>query len=146
MDLTNQVVVPPSLPRLLSSLLVACLGIVGGLLLILGPGLILTIVAIGVGGLTVLACIVAVVRRRPRLVITPDGFTIYKLFGEHSQKWEDIRGEFSIVKSGWIKVVGYNLTTEYKARIGRNHKVSVPKCDQSISGAFALSWQNWPSN
>jgi hypothetical protein len=92
-----------------------------------------------VGGLIVLAFVVAVVRQRPRVVITPEGFTVYKLFGGQSRKWRDVHGEFAVIKLGWIKGVGYNLTDGHKARVGTKPTSLFSGYDAAISGAFELS-------
>ncbi len=112
------IVVPPSIPRLLTSFLVVGSGLVGGLLVIFGPGPVQVALASAVGGLVVLASVAAVVLQRPRVVITPEGFTVYTLFGEGARRWRDIHGEFAVIRIGWVKAVGYNLTTGNKARAG----------------------------
>jgi hypothetical protein len=134
-----EVVVPPSLPRLLVTLFVGVLVMVGGLFLVIGPGQVLTTVAAGLGGLAILAFVVAVVRRRPRVVVTAAGFTIHKLFGEESHAWQDVHGQFAVIKIGLIKAVGYNFTAAYKARTGRKPTSKFSGYDAAISGAFALS-------
>jgi hypothetical protein len=90
----------------------------GGLLVIFGPGPVWVALASAVGGLVVLATVAAVVLQRPRVVITPDGFTVYTLFGEGARRWRDVHGEFAVIRIGWVKAVGYNLTTGNKARAG----------------------------
>src|SRR5262245_65980080 len=98
-----EVVVPPSLSRLLATLFVGVLGVVGGLRLIFGPGQVVITVAAGLAGLAILAFVGAVVRRRPRVVVTAQGFTIYKLFGEESHQWQDVEGQFAVIKIGLNK-------------------------------------------
>jgi hypothetical protein len=61
----------------------------------------------------------AVLRQRPRVVITPDGFTFHGPFGNRSYKWDDIEGRFAVIKIGLIKTVAYHLTAECKARLGK---------------------------
>jgi len=131
------VVVLPSIPRLLALLLIAGGGLVGGLLLVFGPGPVWATVASAVGGVIVLGLIVAVVRQRPRVVITPEGFTVYKLFGEESRKWEDVHGDFAVIKIGRIEAVGYNLAAGHRARAGTK-RMSFSGYDAGISGAFGL--------
>jgi hypothetical protein len=139
MDVENQVVVPPSLPRLLFGLVVGGLGIVVGFLFIFGQGIAFTIVSSGVSGLAFLGFVVSVIRRRPPVVITAAGFTVYTLFGEKSQKWDDIQGAFARTRIGLINAVGYNLTAEYKASTGKKRTTRVSGYDDGITGAFAIS-------
>jgi hypothetical protein len=133
-----EVIVPPSLPRLLASLVVGVLCMVGGLLMLLGPRLVLIPVAPALGGMALLVFVLAVVRRRPRVVITAEGFTVHKLFGEESHEWRDVHGSFAVIKIGISKAVGYHLTTDYKARTGRKSASRFSGYDAAISGAFAL--------
>lgn len=135
----TEVVVPVSLPRLLASLFVGVLGVVGGLFLIVGPGQILTIVASGSGGLAVFAIVMAVMARRPRVVITPKGFTVHKLFGEESYEWQDVHGQFGVITIGFSKAVGYNFTADYKARTGKKPTSLFSGYNAAISGVFTLS-------
>ncbi len=139
MAMENEVVVPPSLPRLLASLLVGVLGVLGGLFLVIGAGKVLDIAAAGVGGLAVLALVVAIVRRRPRVVVTARGFTVLQLFGEESHEWQDVHGQFAVIQIGLGKAVGYNLTADCKARLGKKPTSLFSGYDAAISGAFALS-------
>jgi hypothetical protein len=120
-------------------LLVGGVGVVGGLLLILGRGPVWVAVASAVGGLILLTFAVAVVRQRPRVVIAPEGFTVYKLFGEESRKWDEVHGEFAVIKIGWNRAVGYNLTAGYKARAGTKPTSLFSGYDAAVSGAFRLS-------
>jgi hypothetical protein len=138
MAASSAVVVPPSLPRLLAALLVGGVGVVGGLLLLFGPGPVLVAVASAVGGLIVLVFVVAVVRQRPRVVITPEGFTVYKLFGEESRKWAEVHGKFAVIRIGWNRAVGYNLTAGHKARVGKKPTSLFAGYDAAVSGAFGL--------
>jgi hypothetical protein len=138
MTAPRPVVVPPSIPRLLALLLVGGGGVVGGLLLIFGPGPVWSIVAAAVGGLVILAFVVAVARQRPRVVITPEGFTVYKLFGEESRNWDEVHRDFAVIKIGLTQAVGYNLTADYKARTGKRPTSLFSGYDAAISGAFAL--------
>jgi hypothetical protein len=97
-----------------------------------------TYLAAAVGGLLVLAFIVAAVRQRPRVVITPEGFTFYGPFGEQSRKWEEVHGAFAVINIGWTKAVAYNLTADYKARVGAKPTSLYSGYDAAIGGALAL--------
>jgi hypothetical protein len=134
-----EVVVPPSLSPLPATLVVGVLGMVCGLLLIFGPGQVVITVAAGLAGLGILGFVGAVVRRRPRVVITPRGFTIYKLFGEESHQWQDVDARFAVIKIGLNKAVGYHFTADYRARTGKKPTSLFSGYDGAISGAFALS-------
>lgn len=113
------VTVPPSYLRMLKMLAVGHLEMVGGIIAIFGLRSITVWACAGVVGLSTLLDILAAVRQRPRVVITPDGFAFGKLFGREAHKWEDIAGRFAVIKVGWSKAVAYNLTPEYKARVGK---------------------------
>jgi hypothetical protein len=139
MTAARQVIVPPSIARLLPLLLISGAGVVGGLLLIFGPGQVWATLASVAGGLIVLTFIVAVVRRRPRVVISAQGFTIYKLFGEESHHWQDVDSRFAVIKIGLNKAVGYHFTADYKVRTGKKRTSLFSGYDAAISGAFALS-------
>jgi hypothetical protein len=71
-------------------------------------------------GLGIVSYVVPIVRQRPRVVMTPPGFTVYKFVGSESHKWEDIDGQFVVTKLGWQffwrKVVGYRLKAEFDTR------------------------------
>jgi hypothetical protein len=101
---------------LLVSILFVVVGIVG-----------IAIGLIGLGNWTIVACVVAValitvqhvvaaLRRRPRLVMTPDGFVLEKLWGRDAHSSSEIEDRFVVIKVGWNQAVAYDLTPEYKAR------------------------------
>jgi len=117
------VTVAPSFLRLLRTLLVSNLFMVGGIIGI-------SVGLIGVGNWTVVACVVVVVlstilyilaalSQRPRVVISPDGIVFEKLFGREAYQWEEIDGRFVVIKIGWTEAVAFSLTPEYKARTGK---------------------------
>lgn len=139
MDHTNEIVVPPSLTRLLFSLLIGGTGMIVGLFLIFGSGPTPTAVATAVGSLTVLSWIVGVLRQRPRLVVRSDGFTMYGLIGEHSQKWEDVEGQFDMIPVGRDYAVAWNITPEAKGRPGTKRRRPIGNYDAALGGALALS-------
>jgi hypothetical protein len=139
MTQSSTVVVPLSLLRLLVILLVCAPIMVGSVFLIFGPGSILDAGAAVISGLNILCFVVAAVRQRPRVVITPDGFVVHKLFGEESHLWENIEGPFAVIKIGVAKAVGFKLSASYKARIGKKPTSSFSGYDAAIGGAFKLS-------
>lgn len=81
----------------------------------------------------------AVVRRRPRVEITPEGFTVYKLFGQESRRWDEIHGEFVVIPVGWTKAVGYKINPATAGQTSRKPAAALQGNDAGISGAFALS-------
>ena len=124
----------PSTVTVGPNLAAAQLGSIAGALLICGGFIIPSLlVGGGLGPATAVGCaigvsfgivafVVVTVRQRPRVVITPHGFTIDKFIGSDSHKWEDIDGQFVVTKmGGWTKVVGYRLTGEFNTRaiVGR---------------------------
>jgi hypothetical protein len=136
------VTIPPSLLRLLKTLLVSNLLMVGGILAV-------AISLVGVGSWTVVACVavvalstilyvIAALRQRPRLVITSEGFVDEALFGCETHRWEDIDGRFAVIKVGWNEAVAYHLTPEYKARTGRK-PTSLYSGYDAVVGASTLS-------
>jgi len=85
---------------------------------------------VGVGNWTIVACVVVVVlsttlygiaavRRRPRVVLTDEGFVFEKLFGQETRRWDEVAGPFVVIKVGWNELVAYHFTAEFKARTGR---------------------------
>src|SRR5689334_18818911 len=95
---SSSVIIPPSLLRLLRSLVVGNMLMIAGIILI-------SVSLLGVGSGTVVACaavvalsallyVIAALRGRPRLTITPEGFVIEKLFGRDAHRWEEIDGQF----------------------------------------------------
>jgi hypothetical protein len=100
---------------------------------------------VGVGNWTVIACVVVVIlstilyivaalRRRPRVALTPEGFVFEKLFGSDAHRWEDIDGPFVVIKIGWNEAVAYKLTPEYKARTGMKATSLFSGYDAAIVG------------
>jgi len=135
----SPIFVPPSFIRLLGTLLLGNLGGALGLWSIFGPGKIFATVFPVIAGLTVLMFIIALVRQRPSLVITSDGFTFRKLFGAKSFRWEEIDGPFAVIKIGFSKAVGYKLTQEYRERVGKKPTSQFSGYDDAIGGALKLS-------
>jgi hypothetical protein len=139
MTQSSTVVVPPSPLRLLKTLLVANLGMVGGILLAFGVGPVTVVVCAVVVGLSTLLYLVAAIRGRPRVVLTPDGFALEKVIGREEHRWEDVAGPFAVIKIGWSKAVAYNLTPEYKARVGKKPTSIYGGFDGAVTGAFGRS-------
>jgi hypothetical protein len=101
------VVVLRSLPRFLARLLLLPVGVTAAVLPIVGVGTILYLAVGAAAALSVICFAVMAVSQRPRVVITPGGFTFHKLFGRLAHQWEDIDGPFVAIKIGWSKTVAY---------------------------------------
>lgn len=136
----STVTVPPSFPKLLGRLVVANLCMAGGIFMVVGWGMIQTVVCALAVGLSAVHLVLAAVMRRPRVVITPEGFG---LIGDLSYKWEDVDGPFAVIKIGWSKTVAYKLTADCKARVGKKptSRWSGYRAgyDEVVMGAFTLS-------
>jgi len=118
------VTVPSSGLKMLKTLVLSNVLMVGGIFGV-------AIGLIGVGDWTIIVCIlfvvlsttlygIAAVRRRPRVIITPEGFVFEKVIGGETRRWEEIEGPFAVIRVGWNEMVGYRFTSEYKARTGKN--------------------------
>jgi hypothetical protein len=129
----NITTVRPSLLRLLASLGMVVAGGAGAVWAVFGlrttHGLVVAGVVIGAG---LLLFVLAVVTQTPRLVIGPEGFVLHRLVGRRSRKWEEIDGEFAVIKIGWFKNVAYKLTAECKARIGKKPTSPLSGYDEAV--------------
>src|SRR5690242_248785 len=123
MTQTETITITPSLLRFLRMLVVCNLAMVFSIFCI-------AIGLIGVGHWTLVACVVAVamittlfliaaIIQRPRVIITPKGFLFEKLIGREAHQWDEIDGQFAVIRIGIMKAVAYKLTPEYKARTGK---------------------------
>jgi hypothetical protein len=101
----------------------------------------LAVVCAAIFALGAVAFTIATIRRRPRLVVGPEGFALYSLFGSESHRWEEIEGPFALIKIGLSKAVGYRLTP------GRwRERGPAPGCPGTIApfrGSFAFHRKNW---
>lgn len=140
------VIVPPSLVRLLGNWAVSTLLMIGGLWGV-SVGLLgltwptLALMSAAIAGLATAIFVIAIVRQRPQVVITPDGFTFCSLIGNRSYKWQDIEGQFGVFKLGLNKLVGFRWTADFKARTGKKPSTSLSGYDDALGGALALSAQ-----
>jgi hypothetical protein len=112
---------------------------VGGIFGIFGLGTLTALACAAVVSLSIVLCVVAAIRQRPRVVITPQEFTIYKIIGCESHKWDDIDGQFAVIKIGWSKAVAYHMTTEYKTRVGKKPTSMFSGYDAAVMGALRSS-------
>jgi hypothetical protein len=137
--------VRPSPVRLLASLgimVAGGAGLICGLLLILGLRTMQTLVVAGVVavGLSVALFLLALIRQRPQVVVSAEGFVFCRLFGSQSRKWEEVDGQFAVIKIGLSKAVAYNLTAECKARTGRKPTSHWSGYDEAILAQALQLW------
>ena len=136
------VTVPSSLSRMIGSLVLANLGLAGGIFLVVGWGLIQTVVCALAVGLSMVILVVAAVRQRPQVVISSEGFTFLPFFAGRTHQWEDIDGPLAVIRMGMHKAVAYKLTAEYKTRVGTKPPSRFSGhqgYDEVIVGHFRLS-------
>ncbi|MCX5677362.1 MAG: hypothetical protein NTX87_20450 [Planctomycetota bacterium] len=119
-------------------MVLANLGMAGGIFLLVGWGTIQTVVCASAFGLTTVSVVVMAVTQQPRVVITSEGFA----FLGRTHKWEDIDGPLAVIQMGMHKAVAYKLTAEYKARVGTKPPSRFSGhqgYDEVIVGHFRLS-------
>ena len=139
MGLSDEIIVPPSLPRLLCSALVGVAGMCLGMFMIVGPGwffngAVTAFAALG-AGFVVLAAIVG----RPSVEISREGFTFRTLAGAATRRWDDVASPFETFKVGWNMGVGYKLTEEARARLGVKPNKLLSGYDGALGGALSKS-------
>ncbi len=143
MEQPSTVIVPSSPLRLLRAYVLGTLGMVVGILGasagLIGVGTWTAVVCAVVAGLSTVLYVMAAVRGRPRVVLTPEGFALEKVIGREAHRWEDIDGPFGVIKVGWSKGVGYHLTPDYKARVGKKPTSLFGGYDGAIVGALRCS-------
>jgi hypothetical protein len=138
----STVTVPPSFSRMIGTLLVTNLALAGTIFVVVGWGMIQTVVCASAAGLSAVFLVVAAVRQRPRVVITSEGFVFLTLFAGRTHKWEDIDGPPAVIKIGIRKAVACKLTAEYKMRAGKkpaSRFSGFQGYDEIIMGDFRLS-------
>jgi len=84
------------------------------------------------------AFLAALLGRRPRVEIGPDGFVVRPLFGGKTRRWSAIDGDFVEIKVGFGRGVGYRLTRAFKESAGIKPTTLFAGNDEAISGAFAV--------
>jgi hypothetical protein len=150
MTASNLISVGPNPLKLIGTQVLGGIGVTGGITLVLlsifGLNWLLSsgwaIVAV-TGALVACACgtmaLAAIIGRKPRVDIGPDGFLVRAVFGSRWRRWSDIEGNFTVIKIGWVKAVAYHLTTAYKTRVGRKPTSRLSGYDDAIFGAFQLA-------
>lgn len=133
------VIVPPSFTRLLKLFLVSAGGMCAGLFLLLGLSLVGLILIATVLTLLALNFLVALVRQRPRIEISPEGFTVFQLYGQQSRPWDAVHGEFVVIPLGWTQAVAYKLSPTAAEQVTKKPAPVLQGNDAGISGAFALA-------
>lgn len=132
-------IIPPSHLRQFFLLIGGSVGMLVGILLIVGFGIIWMVCAAIIVLLGVILFLVGFISGRPRLILMPEGFECQALTGGRKRCWKDVDGLFTVVQVGAIKVVGYNLTAECKARPGELCTRPVAGYDEATSGTFQKS-------
>jgi hypothetical protein len=150
---SNSVTVNLNPLKLLGTLALGCLLITGGVAgVLLGLSLVLLglnwflsagwVIAVVTGVLVASCCgtlvLVAIIGRRPRVEIGPDGFVLRQLFGSRSRSWSDIEGSFVVIKVGLSKGVGYRLTQVFKESAGIKPTTLFAGNDEAIGGALDI--------
>jgi hypothetical protein len=158
MATSNIVTVGPDALKLLGTLVYGGLGITGGIAgTLLGIALILDgIFGLSMGwllssgwvilaatGALVLCCsgpifLAAVIWRRPRVEIGPEGFVARNAFGSRSRRWSDIEGSFVVIKVGLSKSVGYRLARVFKESARIKPSTLFAGNDEVIGGAYDI--------
>jgi hypothetical protein len=145
MGTSNVVTVGPSLFKLLLAGLMITGGVAGvvlglaiallGLDWLLSSGPVILLVT---GALAAGLILIAIIVRRPRVEIGPDGFIIRTLFGSRSRDWTAIEGRFAVIKVGLGKGVGYHLTQRFKESAGIRGTTLFAGNDEVIAGVLDL--------
>ena len=138
----STVTVPPSFSKMIGTLAVTNLALAGTIFVVVGWGTIQTVVCASASGLSTVFLVVALVRQRPQIGITSEGFVFLPLFAGRTHKWADIDGPPAVIKIGTRKAVAYNLTAEYKTRVGKKPASRFSGhqgYDEVILGDFRLS-------
>jgi hypothetical protein len=95
-------------------------------------------IGIAAGSIVGVLCLLAAIRRRPRVEIRPDGFVVLTLLGSRSRRWSDIEGDFLVIKVPF-KIVAYRLTQAFKESAGIKPTTLFAGKEEGISGAFGVS-------
>ena len=80
----------------------------------------------------------ALLGRRPRVEIGPEGFVARPLVGGKTRRWSDVDGDFVQIKVGFGRGVGYRLTRAFKESAGIKPTTLFAGNDEAISGAFVV--------
>jgi hypothetical protein len=139
MSSADEIVIPPSLPRLLVAMFVGFAGVVGGLFLIFGPGVVVTTGATVAGGAGAGVVVLGLMTGRPCVRVDDEGFEFLTLIGGKRVRWADVASPFGLVKLGWNKGVGYALSDSARARLGSKPKPMFSGYDGVIGGALRTS-------
>ena len=137
------VIIPPNLFRLLKTLIVSNLFVIGGIIGmaigLFGFGNWTIFACIGVVGLNTLLYIVAAIRGRPRVVITTEGFVFEKPIGRETHEWSEIEGSFAVIRIAMQHAVAYKLTPECRARLAKKPDPRFSGYDGVLGGSLPCS-------
>jgi hypothetical protein len=100
-------------------------------------------VVVALTGAVVVCCggavfLAAVVGNRPCVEISAGGFTTRTALTSRSRCWRDIESDFTVIKIGSAKAVGYRLTEAYKKLAGIKPTTMFAGNDEGISGAYRI--------
>jgi hypothetical protein len=137
---SNTLIVRSNRIRMALRLLLGAAGLGFGMYMFFGPGPILMWIAIGIAALCAGCLALGVMSDTPRLVIRPEGFDFHPLHRVDSYSWGDIEGGFAVVRVGILKMIAFNLTSEFKSRMTK--KLSRPRFagrEAAVVGEFDQS-------
>jgi hypothetical protein len=140
---TETVIIPPNLFRLLGTLIISNLLMIGGIIAmsigLFGFGNWTIFACSGVVGLNTLFYVIAVIRGRPRVVITTDGFVFEKPIGHETREWSEIEGSFAVIRIAMHDAVAYKLTPECRARLAKKPDPRLSGYDGVLGGSLPCS-------
>jgi hypothetical protein len=114
------------------SVVVALVGFVASPWLLSSAWAIIGCTAALLAGYCGAATLGAVVCRRPRVEIGPDGFVTYGLVGHRSRRWTDIEGRFAVIRVGLQSAVAYRLAGDLKESARIRPATSPAGSDETI--------------
>lgn len=137
------IIISASFVRLLGTLIVSSLLMIGGIICIsigmFGFGNWAIFACVGVVCFNTLLYVVAAIRGRPRVVITTDGFVFEKPIGREAHQWSEIEGQFAVIKIAMHQVVAYKLTPECRASLAKKPNSRFSGYDGVLGGALPCS-------
>lgn len=111
---------------------VVIFGLLGHVWLVLHAEGVVAWTAAACGCFCVIAVLGALILRRPRIEIGPDGFVDQGIAGCRSRRWGDIQGGFVVTRFYLQSVVAYRLTDAFKESAKFKPTLSLPGNDEAI--------------
>jgi len=139
MTMPSAVIIRPNFLKMLGAIVLGNLLMVGSLLLIFGFHTVLYVTCAVFLGVSVLLVMIGLVRQRPRIRISTEGFESLPLFGSQLYSWADVEGEFAVLKMGTSKLVVFHLTAGCKARLGKKPTRLYSGYDAALGGLYEVS-------